>query len=99
VASVTDMKSMFFYAPKFSQCLSSWAAKTPPNVNVDNIFYTYSTTSGCPDKVAVANIGPWCQGKADNCVATQTPGGTSSLTDLLLSAPKQKKTTKKNNKN
>ena len=37
------LKSLFmqynmFYFTNFNQCLSTWANKTPPNVNVDNIF-------------------------------------------------------------
>jgi len=96
VASVTDMNNMFGgeNSTKFNQCLSSWADKTPINVSVIDIF----GDSGCPNKDPVANVGPWCQGKDDNCFAPQAPGGTSSLTNLL-SAPKQKKTSKKNNKN
>ena len=61
VSSVTDMYRMLYNAYAFNQCLSTWADKTPPNVNVDNIFIN----SDCPNKVAVATVGPWCQGEED----------------------------------
>ena len=92
VASVTDMGYMFRSATYFNQCLSTWADKTPPDVNV----YLMFQGSGCPDKSDPNPlVGPWCQGGGEQC---ESPGGTSSLTNLL-GAPKQKKTTKKNNKN
>ena len=59
VASVTNMRFMFQGATKFNQCLSTWADETPTNYFVSSIFQD----SGCPDKVAVANVAPWCQGK------------------------------------
>ena len=59
MASVTDMYRIFKGADNFNQCLSNWAYKTPPDVKINNIFQD----SGCPDKVAVANVAPWCQGK------------------------------------
>ena len=59
VGGVNDMDSMFYEATKFNQCLSTWADKTPPDVSVINIF----EDSGCPNKDAVATVGPWCQGE------------------------------------
>merc|ERR1711865_1272311 len=57
--------SMFYKASNFNQCLSTWADKTPPDVNVVNLF----VGSGCPDKNPVGNIAPWCQGDNEQCFA------------------------------
>merc|ERR1711865_1076322 len=70
VGGVTDMREMFDGATDFNQCLSSWADKTPPDVSVITIF----GDSGYAKKVTAANVGPWCQGKDDNCFAPQAPG-------------------------
>jgi len=86
VASVTYMEYMFYKATKFNQCLSTWADKTPPNVNVDNIFIN----SGCPNKVTVATVAPWCQGEDEQCFApSATPSDFPSFlpTDLPSNAP------------
>merc|ERR1711865_108337 len=55
VSSVTEMGFMFaefILVANFNQCLSTWADKTPPDVDVGSIFFK----SGCPDKDAVATV-------------------------------------------
>ena len=68
VASVTNMAYMFTDASNFNQCLSSWAEKIPPDVNVGVRVGLFSS-SGCPNKSAAANVAPWCQGDAEQCIA------------------------------
>ena len=103
VARSTNMRFMFHGATKFNQCIATWADETTTKYYVYCIFQD----SGCPDQNSALNVAPWCQGKDEKFFARQAPG-TSSLTNLLtlsLGAPttdpitKQKKTTKKNNKN
>jgi len=75
VASVITMQQMMFQqATNFNQCLSTWAGKTIPNVNVNKIFLN-TGISGCPDKDPVAYIAPWCQGADEQCFE---PNRTSS---------------------
>ena len=56
---------MFYKASDFNQCLSSPADTIPPDGSVVKIF----EDSGCPNKDAVANAGPWCQGEDEGCSA------------------------------
>merc|ERR1711865_370605 len=65
VASVTDMLYMFYEAPKFNQCLLTWADKTSPNVSIYDIFIN----SDCPNKDPDPSVGPWCQGEDEQCYA------------------------------
>jgi len=108
VASVTDMLFMFQDATIFNQCLSTWADKTPPDVNINSIF----EDSGCPDKSDPdPSVGPWCQDEDEQCFApSATPSDFPSFlpTDLPSNAPtvrpttsptkKQKKKSKKSKK-
>jgi len=100
---VTGMAFMFYEASDFNQCLSSWADKTPTNVNVRNIFFD----SDCPNKYPDPSVGPWCQGEDEQCLApSATPSDFPSFlpTDLPSNAPttsptkKQKKKSKKSKK-
>jgi len=86
VASVKNMYAMFESASNFNQCLSTWADKTPPNVNGGFMFYL----SSCPDKDPDPSVSPWCQGEDEQCFApSATPSDFPSLfpTDLPSNAP------------
>merc|ERR1711865_1188448 len=95
-ASVTNMYAMFRAAYTFNQCLSTWADKTPPDVDLINMF----EDSGCPNKDAFPDqsVGPWCQGADEQCYApsnapsappTSAPSAspTSAPSALPTSAP------------
>jgi hypothetical protein len=58
---VTNIGSMFYNAPDFNQCLSSWADKTPSNVNRAYLFLR----SGCPNTENLSR----CQGDNEQCYA------------------------------
>merc|ERR1711865_1216294 len=76
----------FYDATDFNQCLSSWADKTPPDVNVYFMF----NYSGCLDKDPDPSVSPWCQGEDEQCFApSATPSDFPSLfpTDLPSNAP------------
>ena len=52
------MKYMFYKANEYNQCLSTWADKTPNDVNTVDMFQF----SSCPNQDDPAsNLGPWCQ--------------------------------------
>jgi len=56
------MYGMFHYAGMFNQCLSSWANKTPENVDTEDMFeYTSCPFTSDPTR------GPWCRGVANGC--------------------------------
>jgi len=58
VPSVKSMRQMFFQATNFDQCLSTWADKTPQDVDVTTIFdRTSCPNTSDPDP----SVGPWCQ--------------------------------------
>jgi hypothetical protein len=59
------MQFMFAGVTNFNQCLSTWADKTPTNVNVKSMF----ASSGCPNQNVASNVAPWCQGEDEQCLA------------------------------
>ena len=76
VSRVTDMDRMFeavgeietyvVEGPRFNQCLSTWADKTPNSVSTSNMF----ADTECPGDVTPdATVGPWCQGEEQSCIA------------------------------
>jgi surface protein len=50
VSQVIEMKGMFKGASFFNQCLSTWAEKTPNDVDTELIL----TDNNCPDGYAVS---------------------------------------------
>ena len=58
---------MFDLAENFNQCLSSWVDKTQTNVNFNVNLNGIFTDSGCPNKDAVATVGPWRQDDNEQC--------------------------------
>jgi hypothetical protein len=81
---VTSMAYMFDKADVFNQCLSTWADKTPPDVNVDDIF----KSSGCPnDADPDPSVSPWCQGDAEQCYAPSNTTSSASPTSAPSAPP------------
>ena len=78
VSNVSEMRLMFNDAFEFNQCLSSWASKTPTDVDLFNMLYRTS----CPNTEPVESVGPWCQGEDEQCLAPS-----DAITDPPTSAP------------
>ena len=61
-----EIETYVVEGPRFNQCLSTWADKTPNSVSTSNMF----VDTECPGDVTPdATVGPWCQGEEQSCVA------------------------------
>jgi len=75
------MSRMFEGATSFNQCLSTWAGKTPNNVDTAMML----TRSGCPSSNDPdPTTGPWCQNFNQGCFApglepSQVPSESGSM--------------------
>jgi len=85
VSAVSDMTRMFFKQSSFNQCLSTWADKTG-NVETTLMFDmsdcvdtgNFPNPNGSGGLSPNPNIGPWCQGSNQQCVAVSPLKGTVS---------------------
>jgi len=85
VSQVYNMFKMFDGALRFNQCLSTWADKTPNDVN------TFSMLNGtnCTSVYVNSTFGPWCQDEVyDECIAFSA-SPSASLAPSSSSRPSQ----------
>merc|ERR1712176_714933 len=79
-----------------NQCLSSWAGKTPSNVDTRQMLRDTS----CSTKVGSPNpsVGPWCQGVKDGCTVSPTAPQNACMDSTEFNCAKFLKSPKKRGK-
>jgi len=77
---------MFDGAGNFNQCLTTWAGKTPDEVNTNFMFF-YSPCTG--QQTPYPNVGPWCQTE-DQC-SSNVPSNCIDDPDVRLKGKTCKK--------
>jgi len=89
---------MFTSANDFNQCLSTWAEKTSNTVNIFYMLYDTACPLLSPEGTSDPEVGPWCQGAADQC-GSNAPSNCIDDPDVKLKGKTCKKfLSKKRNK-